>query len=627
MRRNVIQLFLGAILLAWFGVHPGWAATEPPAEPRFPVTPFVVDVKSPPYSARGDGVTDDTEALQRALNENVGQHRVLYFPAGEYLVSRTLTWPKKWADHENWGFTRLSGQHRDRSIIRLRNGTFTNASQPAAIMWSGGFGSADWFHNYVEDLTFDVGTNNPGATALQFYANNSGAVRNCRFRAPAGIGFVGLDLAHRDLNGPLLVQNCEITGFRRGVATGHAVNSQTFEYLTLRGQTEFGFDNEGQAISLRRLTSDNAVPAIRSYGVLTLLEANLTGRDGASNAPAVINYNGGRVWARDVTTSGYGRALADVATPDFLAAYRVRGTGQPGSRGPDINEYCSHPVTSPFGGVGRSLRLPVKEPPALPPDDPANWADVDRFGADPHGVADSSAAIQRAVDSGATTVFLPGSYRLQSTIILRGAVRRLVGLDGMINYGTGAKPDFRLGEGPSPVFEFTHFSYVGGGLEIDTRRPVILRSVSDASLEFTARAKGGELFLEDCVTHALECRGQNVWARQLNIENEGDHLINAGGTLWVLGYKTERGGTLLASRDGARSEILGNFSYTTTAGKLAPMFRTEDATVFAFFGEVCFNGDRFAVIIRESHRGNTREIRRGEGSSTPYGTGLAESAR
>ena len=627
MRRNVHQLFLGAMLLAWSAVNPGWAATEPPAGPRFPVTPFVVNVKSPPYSARGDGVTDDTEALQRALNENVGQHRVLYFPAGEYLVSRTLTWPKKWADHENWGFTRLSGQQRDRSIIRLRNGTFTNASQPAAIMWCGGFGSADWFHNYVEDLTFDVGTNNPGATALQFYANNSGAVRNCRLRAPAGSGFVGLDLAHRDMNGPLLVQNCEIIGFRRGVATGHAVNSQTFEHLTLRGQTEFGFDNEGQAISLRRLTSENTVPAIRSYGVLTLLEANLTGRAGASNAPAVINYNGGRVWSRDVTTTGYGRALADVATPDFAAAYRVTGADKPGSRGPDITEYCSHPVTSPFGAAGQSLRLPVKEPPPLPPDDPANWANVDRFGADPQGVADSAVAIQRAVDSGATTVFLPGSYRLQSTVILRGAVRRLVGLDGMINYGTGAQPDFRLEDGPSPVVELAHFGYVGGGVEINTRRTLILRSVSDVSLLFTARAQGGDLFLEDCVTHALDCRGQHVWARQLNIENEGDHLVNSAGDLWVLGYKTERGGTLLTSRAGARSEILGNFSYTTTAGKLAPMFRTENATVFAFFGEVCFNGDPFAVLIRESRGKDTREIRRGEGSPTPYGTGQAATAR
>ena len=77
----------------------------------------------------------------------------------------------------------LRGQNRERSIIRLKDATFTDPAEPQAIMWCGGFGSADWFHNYVENLTFDVGRGNPGATALQFYSNNSGAVRDCRFVA------------------------------------------------------------------------------------------------------------------------------------------------------------------------------------------------------------------------------------------------------------------------------------------------------------------------------------------------------------------------------------------------------------------------------------------------------------
>jgi len=73
----------------------------------YPPTSFVVNVTQPPYSAKGDGVTDNTEALQRALNENVGRHKALYFPKGTYLVSRTLTWPKKWNGRDNWGITML----------------------------------------------------------------------------------------------------------------------------------------------------------------------------------------------------------------------------------------------------------------------------------------------------------------------------------------------------------------------------------------------------------------------------------------------------------------------------------------------------------------------------------------
>jgi len=94
-------------------------------------------------------------------------------------------------------------------------------------MWCGGFGSADWYHNYIQDLTFDVGSNNPGAIGLQFYSNNYGAVRNCRFIFSDASGFIGLDLAHRDLNGPLLVQNCEVVGFQRGIMASNAVRNRS----------------------------------------------------------------------------------------------------------------------------------------------------------------------------------------------------------------------------------------------------------------------------------------------------------------------------------------------------------------------------------------------------------------
>lgn len=113
-------------------------------------------------------------------------------------------------------------------------------------------------------------------------------------------------------------------------------------------------------------------------------------------------------------------------------------------------------------------------------------------------------------------------------------------------------------------------------------------------------------------------RKQRVWARQLNIENEGTHLTNEGGDAWVLGYKTERGGTLVHTLDGGRTEILGRFSYTTTAGELAPMLVNDDSSVWTFFGETCFNGDPSTTVIKETRRGATKTLGREQANALPY---------
>lgn len=625
IRHSLVLIIFNLICVAvWnsagisFGQTIG-ASLSNQAERHYPRTAMVVDVTKPPYNAKGDGKHDDSDALQRALDDTMGKHKLLYFPNGIYLVSKTLNWSKKSSDGDSaWGFNFLCGQNVNRTVIRLKDATCTDPKRPASIMWCGGFGSADWFHNYVENLTFDVGENNPAAIGLQFYSNNSGAVRNCRFIAGDSSGLIGLDLGHRGMNGPLLVQNCEVVGFDRGITAAGAVNGQTLQHIKLVNQRQFGIDNEGQALSVRSLLSQNAVPAVRSYGTVCLLEANLQGKPGADRWPAIINYNGGRVFLREVDTSGYSRAVGDVTSPDWFSSTRISGEDKPGSLGPKLVEYSSHPVSQAFPGDKGSPRLPIQEMPQAKDEPVERWANVDDFGADPTGNHDSSEAIQKAMNSGASTIFMPGSYALKSTVAIGPKVQRVIGIGGSIDYHSQAKPDFRVSQGETNLIRFEHFANIHGGIEIDTTRTVCFQSVSDCDLTFGPNGRGGELYFEDFVTHNLNLQNHRVWACQLNVENEGTHIINDGGALWILGYKTERGGCLLETRNGGTSEILGGFSYTTTAGTLAPMFIIDSASTFAFFNEVCYNGDPFIKLIQQTKLGETKTLKRGEAHTTPF---------
>ena len=62
----------------------------------------------------------------------------------------------------------------------------------------------------------------------------------------------------------------------------------------------------------------------------------------------------------------------------------------------------------------------------------------------------------------------------------------------------------------------------------------------------------------------------------------------------------------------------GGFSYTTTAGRLVPMFENEDSTVWTCFSERCYNGDPLAVIVRGTRGGQTGLLDQKQVSLEPY---------
>lgn len=68
------------------------------------------------YGAKGDGVTDDTTAIQNAVNEN----RCIYFPKGNYIITSTIDVKTK---------TTVKGESRNNTIISKTS----NGSDPYGI--------------------------------------------------------------------------------------------------------------------------------------------------------------------------------------------------------------------------------------------------------------------------------------------------------------------------------------------------------------------------------------------------------------------------------------------------------------------------------------------------------------
>jgi hypothetical protein len=231
------------------------------------------------------------------------------------------------------------------------------------------------------------------------------------------------------------------------------------------------------------------------------------------------------------------------------------------------------------------LNLPIKETPQFEDTNLADWANVIKFGADPSGLSDSSAAIQAAIDSGAITVYFPtGKYQVNRTIFVRGKVRLISGFDSYITPSSAA---FQSGAHPSPLFQIesarsdvtlNHFQLGSWGansypgiifVEQNSSRPLILVDSAYLSIGpigaigYQNTASGtGDLFVEDVSAGPWKIlTPQNLFARQINPEVKETKILNSGGKLWILGLKTEQGGTNIETENGGSTEVLGGLLY------------------------------------------------------------------
>lgn len=584
----------------------------------FPDDAGVLDVRA--FGATPNDELDDTHALQEALDAYPNGNRIVYLPEGEFLVSDTLRWPAGDSPGARQKRTILQGAGRELTTIRLKDrcsGFSDSATQPKAVIWTGSK-PAQRFRNAVRDLTINTGSGNPNAIGLQFNASNQGTIRNLRIHSEDGLGIYGLDLGHTDEIGPLLVRNLIVDGFDEGIRTWWPVNSCTFEHITLRNQNKFGWHNYHQMIFVRGLTSENRVPALfnrrDSWGTVTITDSRIVGLPGAEDHPGILNQR--QLYIRNTSIEGY-RVSVDNAD-------KGRDKGDIELEGRIVEDTSHRNVVSPFGDhsqevpAGRTF-LPVKETPRIPWGDIENdWVNLVSFGADPEGKKDSSGALQAAIDSGAKTVYLPGGakFHFNSEVRIRGSLCRIIGLEGRCEFGDSAiwrlvDAESQTDDAPAVVIERCCNVSGGRGIPIvsESTRTLIVSSWIGAHVLGRGR---GDIFLDDfCGRVTIESPEHHVWCRQLNTEHDGTMLLNNGGKLWVLGMKTEKIGTIIHTKNGGVTDVVGCFIYSNRGwDENTPAFLSEDSTVsLAGINERNFNHNPVSWWFSETLNGEQRNHR------------------
>lgn len=568
----------------------------------FPPDAGVVDVTKAPYFARGDGRTDDTEAIQQALLEHPHSNTVIYLPNGVYLVSAALEWAGSDDNDLAQRATILQGQSQAGTTLRLIDYApgFGSSSRPRSLLWTGSGGAAH-FRNAVRNLTLNTGTGNSGAIGLQFKANKQGCVRDVTITSQDKSGLIGLDLSYVDQTGPCLIQRVRVEGFDVGVSTANSIHSTTFEDLELVGQQVAALRNRGQVVNVRRLRSTNSVVAVQNTdasGFVTLLDATLQGLPAKRPSPAILNK--GLLFVRQLTTPGYPNAIEN--RTGFVE----------GASGPEVREFVSYPIFNIFPAPQYSLDLKPEETPAVAWDPLNAWDGPQAHGGRGDDTRDDSAAIQAAVDSGAGTVYLPnGVWTIRQTVELRKNVRRLIGCEArvVVDLPVG-QVAFKLVEGTAPVVILERMEFQPPqrvAVEQASERKLVLSSCDGASLLWTGR---GDVFLED-VSSRLPWQipaGRRLFARQFCLEYIGTKVVNDGGQFWVLGLKTELPGTLIDTHAGGRTELLGCLCFSSGTWKQDPMFSIADASATFSFTETSLSGNPYQTIVAETRKGVTRRL-------------------
>lgn len=587
----------------------------------------IIDVTRPPFNAIGDGTTDDTAALVAAydfvMNEiaDAGWDNffpktnapsfILYLPDGVYRVTDTVIYSGPVQDHyigntESLAWIRFVGQSREGTVIRLDDQAsgFGNVGSPKPVL---SFGKTDFNNlpasNSLRNLSIEVGAGNPGAIGVKFGGANQSDIHNVRIASldPEKRGAVGLD--NRIGTVLSLQTDLLIEGFEVGVRMlPYHFTMPALEHITLRGQRRAGVEVVDGLATLRKVRSENTVPALLVTGPGGHAVISDSELEGGTAEDAAIEVRAGHLFARDIAVQGYrtGVRQGDADT--------VTG---------DVDEYVSHTPVQFFGDKPtRSLRLPVMEYPRVAWGALSEWVRPQTPG---DGVADATNAVQAAMNTGKSTIYFPGhAYRVTEPIDVPCSVRRIAGLFTVVSGSAGVK--FRVGACDEPLLIEDVTTAGGVGVEHVGVRPLVMSRVTSRAFAYRNSVTEGRPTLFANAVNGIKAanplKNLTAYLRIVNSESlEGQFVIDDA-NVWVFGFKSEKSAPAFTVRNEGKLEVLGGiinqYSQEPASiwpGKVAIINENATMSIVAATNGPNKIDEGFEILVRDTQGAQTRELR------------------
>jgi hypothetical protein len=383
------------------------------------------------FGAKGDGVTDDTEAIQKAIGPGYG---ITYFPSGTYVVSREL---KVWGIY---GGAHLLGDYSgNRPVLLLKAGTpgFGDPTKPGYVVRFYEHGPpkpktawCDTYGSQFEGIDIRMDKNNPGAIGVYHPSAQTSYIRNCTITMDGNL--VGIAW----LPGDSVNENLTIIGGKIGIQIREGQWPNILRGCTFKGQTVAAIEPYQCGLVLQGCLFDGCAAGIfvPSGSGIIYPAARLYLEDcifsNIRSGKAVNGQGGERYDWLMVMKNVYFKDVPLIAHWSNPQAGHIAGKPSGWCRA-DFVVHGNHWENGvKIGGDGANFRkvTPNVQPPTFSPKDyvdrfPTKPECVNvktEFGAHGDGVHDDTDAIRTAIDKSSKPIWFPiGTYRVRDTIQLK----------------------------------------------------------------------------------------------------------------------------------------------------------------------------------------------------------------